>query len=119
MISVLVADDSEIMRKAIAGLLKRDPEIQLLGEAVSFRQIMELTKELHPHVVVMDLHMGDENNVTPSDVKSCLSDCQLVAISIWNDVETKSLARRFGAVELLDKTNLFAELIPAIKRLTP
>src|SRR3982074_3811994 len=107
MISVLLADDSEIMRQAIAGLLKRDPEIQLVGEAVSFRQIMQLIKQFHPPDLVMDLQIGDEKNVTPSEVKSCLSNCQLVTTLGRTYFVTKTVIIKFGAVELLDKTNLF------------
>jgi DNA-binding NarL/FixJ family response regulator len=115
-ISMLLADDSEIMRKAIAHLLKGDPEIQVLAEAASFSQTMQLTEKLHPQIVVMDLHMADENDVTPSQIKSSLAGSPLLAISFWNDEETKALADICGAVALLDKTKLAEELIPAIKR---
>ena len=115
-ISVLLADDSEIIRKVIADLLKGDPEIQIVAKATSFSQTMQLAEKLHPQIVVMDLHMGDENDVTPSHIKSCLVGSLLLAISFWNDNETKTLADSFGAVAWLDKTKLTEELIPAIKR---
>jgi two-component system response regulator DevR len=114
-ISVLLADDSEIMRKAIVGILRDDPDVQLLAQASSFIQTMELTSRLHPQVVVMDLYMKDEKDVTPSQVKSSLRGSVLLAISLRNDDETKAMAESFGAVILLDKVNLAAELIPAIK----
>jgi hypothetical protein len=34
---------------------------------------------------------------------------------VWNDEQAKALAKRFGARVLLDKVNLYSELIPAIK----
>src|ERR1700676_4631783 len=101
MISVLLADDIEVVRKAIAHLLKGDPEIQVLSEAASFRQTMQLTEKLHPQILVMDLHMTDENDVTPSQIKSSLAGSPLLAISLWNDEETKALADSHGAVALL------------------
>jgi chemotaxis response regulator CheB len=110
-ISVLLADDSEIMRKAIVSILKDDPEIQLLAQASSFIQ----TSTLRPQVVVMDLYMADEKDVTPFQVKSCLRGSVLLAISLRNDDETKALADSFGAVTLLDKVALATDLIPAIK----
>jgi hypothetical protein len=64
----------------------------------------------------MDVHLADENYVPPSELKSSLNGSALLAISIWNDDETKVLADSYGAVEFLDKTNLGYELIPAIKR---
>jgi DNA-binding NarL/FixJ family response regulator len=114
-VTVLLADDHAIMRKAIAHLLASDPEIQLVAEAISFAQTMQLTSKLEPQVVVMDLHLSDEKKVTPSHVKSCLVDSLVLAMSIWDDDETKALAETFGAVMLLDKTNLATELIPAIR----
>jgi|ERR1700680_1021685 len=114
-ISVLLADDSEIMRKVIVDLLKSDPEIEVVAECVSFAQTMELASKLHPHVIVLDVHMRDEHAVTPSQLKSSLIGSRLLAISVWNDDETKYLAETIGAVKLLDKSKLTAELIPAIK----
>jgi hypothetical protein len=37
-------------------------------------------------------------------------------MALWNDDETKALDDAFGVVAFLDKANLAAELIPAIKR---
>jgi DNA-binding NarL/FixJ family response regulator len=113
--TVLLADDSEIMRKAILDLLRADPDIQVLAQVASFDQTMKLATKLHPQVIVLDLHMGDERKVTRSELKSCLNGSRLLAMSIWTDEETKSLAEGIGAVVLLDKTKLADELIPAIK----
>ena len=62
-ITVLLADDHEVMRKTIARLLASDPEIELVAEAASFAQTMDLLTSLHPKIVVLDLHMGDERAV--------------------------------------------------------
>ena len=114
--TVLLADDSEIMRKAIVHLLQADPDIQVLAQGASFAQTIKLATKLHPQVIVMDLHMGDDRAVTPSQLKSSLNGSRLLAMSIWNDDETKSLAETIGAVVLLDKSALASELIPAIKQ---
>ena len=114
-IGVLLADDSEIMRKVIADLLKSDPEIEVVAESVGFAQTVQLASKLHPEVIVLDVHMRDERTVTRAQLKSCLSGSRLLAMSIWNDDETRYLAETIGAVKLLDKTKLATELIPAIR----
>jgi DNA-binding NarL/FixJ family response regulator len=114
-IKVLLADDTEIVRTAIRRLLDSDPEIQLVAEAATFTQVIEIADKLQPHVIVMDLHMNRKENTTPRRLKSALDRSPLVAISIWNDDEAKALADSLGAVTLLDKINLTTELIPAIK----
>ena len=116
-ISVLLADDSEIVRSVIADLLKSDPEIELIAECTSFTQTITLAAELRPQVIVLDVHMGDEHIVSREQLKSALLASRLLAISIWKDDETKALAETIGAVTLLDKTNLVTDLIPAIRQL--
>jgi hypothetical protein len=62
--------------------------------------------------------MPDERIYLPESVKllenaGCI--LAILAISVWNDYEAKALAERFGAKALIDKAQLFSELIPAIK----
>lgn len=114
--TVLLADDNESIRKAILRLLQNDPNIQVLAQGASFAQTIELASKLHPQVIVLDIHMNDERTVTPVQLKSALMGSRVLAMSIWNDDETKSLAKTFGAAAFLDKSELASELIPAIKQ---
>jgi len=71
-ITVLLADDNAVIRKAIGDLLKGEPEIKVVAEAVSFTQAMDLATKLRPRIVILDLHMDDQRGVTPTQVRSCL-----------------------------------------------
>jgi len=114
-ITVLLADDNDCIRRAIARLLQGVPDIQILAEASSLAQTLDLASRLHPQVIVLDPDMGDECSVIRAEVKSAFRGSQLVAISIWDDDETKSLAKTLGATALLDKVDLATALIPAIR----
>ena len=63
-ITVLLADDSFVVRKAIRRLLDSECEIEIIGESADFAQTIELTTHLKPQVVLMDLHMPDASSVT-------------------------------------------------------
>jgi chemotaxis response regulator CheB len=52
-IKVLLADDSEIVRRVIRDLLRSQPEIELVGEAVDFHQTIRMMNELNPQVFVL------------------------------------------------------------------
>jgi two-component system response regulator DegU len=120
-IRVLLADDSDVMRRAIVNLLNEEPSTELVGEAKGFAETIQFADVLKPDVLLMDLHMSDEREYSPESVRVQLSThagC-IVAISVWNDEKAKSLAERFGARVLLDKANLYAELISAIKQNCP
>jgi DNA-binding NarL/FixJ family response regulator len=120
-IKVLLVDGSDVMRSAIRQLLKKELGIEVIGTANSFAETIALTTALKPDVVLMDPHMPDEREYKPAFVKSQIllhTKC-IVAISLWNDDDTRTLAKTFGAHVLLDKMNLYSELIPAIKRFCP
>lgn len=118
-ITVLLADDSELVRRAIRRLLMNHPEINLVGEATDLTETMRMLQELQPQVVILDLHMSDSRRITPGQFRSQLSlgTAHLMAISVWNDPETQALASSYGAANCLDKANLATHLIPAILQL--
>jgi DNA-binding NarL/FixJ family response regulator len=120
-IKVLLADDSDAMRSAIAKFLHEEPSTELVGEAMGFAQTVQLANALKPDVLLMDLHMSDGNEYPPESIRVQLSvdaGCVL-ALSLWNDENAKALAERFGARALLDKANLYSELLSAIKQNCP
>jgi DNA-binding NarL/FixJ family response regulator len=117
-IKILLADDSEIVRRGIRQLLAAQNEIEIVGEAADFAQTIRMTSELNPQVVVLDLHMPDEYKISPQEVKARLNHgLQVLGISIWNDDHSKELAERLGVAVLLDKMNLANTLIPTIMQL--
>lgn len=116
-IRVLIADDSPVMRDAIARTLKADPALEVVGEAASFAETMKQVSTLNPDIVLLDLHMPDEIRYSPEIVKGPLLEntgC-ILAISVWNDEDAKALAKSIGAVTLLDKAHLCSNLISSIK----
>jgi DNA-binding NarL/FixJ family response regulator len=120
-IKLLLADDSDVLRPAIVQLLKDEPRIELVGEATSFAGTLRLAAGLKPDVLLLDLHMRDEREYPPELVKSQIllhTKC-IVAMSLYNDDDARALAESFGAHVLLDKMNLYSELIPAIMQHCP
>jgi DNA-binding NarL/FixJ family response regulator len=118
-IRVLLADDATVMRRLIRESLEARPEIEVVGEAGDFAQTMRLASELKPDVVVMDLHMPSGIRAAPAEVRAHLKSCgsRLLAISIWNDEDSRALATDFGALVLLNKVDLGEALAPAILQL--
>src|SRR5882724_11699683 len=113
-VKVLLAEDAEVMRRAIRSLLSEREDIKVVGEAAKFPEVLQKTTDLKPDVIVIDLHMPGDNFSAPF-----LNGHKLLAISFANDDEAKALAESIGAAKLLDKMELANELIPAILELAP
>ena len=63
MIRVLVVDDHQLIRSGIKRLLEAAGDIAVVGEAESGEQALARVGELHPDVVLMDIHMPGMNGV--------------------------------------------------------
>jgi NarL family two-component system response regulator LiaR len=116
-ITVLLADDHNVLRLAIKRALESEPGIQLLGEATDWSQTLKLIAQLKPDVAVIDLHMPGRAELTADFIKSqlLLFSKHVVMISIWDDENAQAVARLYGAETLLDKADL-SNLIQTILR---
>jgi DNA-binding NarL/FixJ family response regulator len=114
-IRILLADDSEVIRRAIRNLLADSNEIDLAAETDDLAQAIRLTNELKPAVLLFDLHMVSATGFSglERDLQACPA--RIVAMSFSNSEADKSLAIHFGANAFVDKADLADELIPTIK----
>jgi two-component system chemotaxis response regulator CheB len=62
-VRVLVVDDSAAMRGLISALLRRDPTIEVVGEAADPLEARQAIKDLHPDVVTLDVEMPKMNGL--------------------------------------------------------
>jgi DNA-binding NarL/FixJ family response regulator len=114
-IRILIADDSDSVRRAIGLLLAVEPRICLCGEAATYADLVKKVIEADPQVVLMDLHMPDQQQFDCADLKGKLRRTVLLAMSAWSDEATANLADSYGAVKLLDKSKFASTLMPAIE----
>ena len=114
-VKVLIVDDSDIMRKAIKVFLKNQPEVRLVGEASDLPEAIRKTAELHPDVIVLDLHLTEKNGAI--ELTALLGAARVLAITFGTDEVSTVLAEHIGAETLIDKMDLTAELVPAILQL--
>src|SRR5580700_598735 len=112
---VLIADDSPTIRRAICVLLQAQTDITVCGEAGNYAELLKIFNASSTDVVLMDMRMPGEKLFTPATIKGHLHGSCLLAMSVWNDEETASLAKSYGALRLLDKSQLASTLIPAIE----
>jgi len=102
-ITLLLADDANSIRSAIRHILETEPAIELIGEALNFPQALEMCAELKPTVLLLDLHMPGEQ-FEAKHVKTKLLDCakHILAMSVWNDGNSQTLASDYGCTKFLD-----------------
>lgn len=116
MIRVLVADDHHLVRQGLRALLQTYPEVDVIGEASTGYEAVELTEKLQPDVVVMDLSMPRLDGVqAAARILDLNLPTQVVIVSMHADTAIiQGLVRR-GVKGYLLKDALVDELLLAIR----
>lgn len=63
MITVLIADDQELIRESLELLISSDSRFQVVGTAKDGRQVVEMALRLRPNVILMDIRMPEINGI--------------------------------------------------------
>ena len=56
-VSVLIADDHEIVRRGLRALIHEQPGWQVVAEAIDGREAVAKAEEFKPHVAILDITM--------------------------------------------------------------
>lgn len=112
---ILVVDDHEIMREGMCALLKRHPDLEVVGQAAEGRTAMEMAKELRPDVVIMDVSMPNLNGIEATcQIISNNPNIKIMALSAHSDGISVAKMIKAGAKGYMLKESAFAELITGL-----
>lgn len=95
---ILLADDHGLFRKGLAGLLAAEPDFEVVGEAGTGREVVELARELMPDLVLMDIFMPEWNGLEATRrLKEELPYVRVVILTVSEREETLFEAVKAGA----------------------
>lgn len=98
MIKILIADDHPIFRAGLSKLLHAMRDVEVVAEASSGRQALELSGKLLPDIVVMDLAMSDVNGLdATARIHELLPDIRVIVLSMHANAEYVQQALAAGA----------------------
>ena len=116
-IRVLIVDDIAETRENLRKLLSFDASIEVVGAAASGQEGVNLAKESHPHIVLMDINMPGMDGIAATEVILRESPAtQVVMLSVQGETDYLRRAMLAGARDFLTKPPTGDELMSTIRR---
>jgi DNA-binding NarL/FixJ family response regulator len=113
---ILIADDHPIVRDGLRGILTRQPDFEVVGEASNGVEAVTLTDQLHPDIVLMDLNMPELDGVSAiARIKAEHPDTRILVLTTYDSDADILPALESGATGYLLKDTPREELFEAIR----
>jgi DNA-binding NarL/FixJ family response regulator len=114
---ILIADDNQMIRRAISRLLDEYTGYEVCGEAANSSETIQQVADLRPDLVLLDVSMPGANGLeTALLLKQKLPSTKVLIVSQHDPKPLQAFCLEAGADGSVDKARLSTDLIPAIQR---
>ena len=115
-IRILVVDDHQLIRQAIAGQISDQPGMTLVAEAANGREAIEEFRRHRPDVTLMDLQMPEMNGIEAmTSIRAEFPDARIIVLTTYTGDVQVLRAIKAGASGYLLKSTLVNEMLAAIR----
>ncbi|MFE4948843.1 response regulator [Leifsonia sp. NPDC056665] len=117
-ISVLLADDQHLVRAGFRALLEAEDDLDVVGEAATGRDAVDLARRTHPDVVLMDIRMPDGDGLWATGeltADPALAGTRIVMVTTFELDDYVAQAILAGASGFLVKDTEPVELLRAVR----
>jgi len=116
MTTAIIADDHEIVRRGLRGILESEGNCRVIAEASDGLSAAQLVEKFKPHVLVLDLNMPRLHGIEVlRQVRTTSQHTKVIVLSMHNDEPYVIEALRAGAMAYILKGSESAEIAHALK----
>jgi len=116
---VLIVDDHAVVRSGLRAVLEGEEGMEVCGEASSASEAVPNAEALRPDVILMDIRMGEGEDVSGidacRDIRSEMPDAQVIMFTSYGERESVLASIMAGATGFLTKNVSHAKLVEAIR----
>lgn len=116
-IRVLIVDDLPETRENVRKLLQFESDIEVIGQAGTGEQAVEMAQEYRPDIILMDINMPGIDGIGASQkISELVPTSQIIIMSVQSDSDYLRRAMLAGARDFLTKPFGGDELVAAVRR---
>jgi RNA polymerase sigma factor (sigma-70 family) len=118
MVRILLADDHDVVRRGLKGLLQEYSGWEICGEALSGREAVDLASELQPDIAIVDLMMPDLNGLeTTRQIRKASERTQVLIFTMHHNEGIIHDVLEAGARGYLLKSDAERHIVTAVETL--
>ncbi|GAI58769.1 unnamed protein product, partial [marine sediment metagenome] len=115
-ITIMLADDHPLLRQALADILNKQADFEIIAEAGDGEEAVKLATELVPDVVIMDISMPKLNGLEATrQIKARCPNVAILVLTVHSDSEHILGILEAGAAGYLTKSVFGKEVINAVR----
>jgi len=115
-VKLLLADDHKMMRDGLRAVLEKEEGVEIVGEAATGHEAIELARRLRPEIVIMDISMPDLNGVDATHrIVAEWPSAKVIVLSMSSDRRYVVAMLAAGAVGYVLKDSDSGELVQAVR----
>ena len=118
-IRILIADDHGLMRAGLHAMLEDEPAVEVVGEAASGEEVLQLAGEVSPDIVLLDINMpGIDGIETTRRLRISYPQTRVLILTVYAEESLLREAIQAGASGYIIKRAAEEELITAIQAIS-
>lgn len=95
---ILLVDDHEVVRLGLRALLERHPQFEIIGEAATAREALEMVSTYRPDIVVMDIRLPGTSGIEAcEEITTRFPETRVIMLTSYAEDEMLFSAIRAGA----------------------
>lgn len=114
---LMIVDDHDLARAGLRQMLAGEPDLEVIGEAANGQEAVELCRQLHPALILMDVRMPMLDGIAATQaIKQEWPSTTVVLLTIYENLNCLLQALKAGASGFLLKDATQQELVNALRQ---